>query len=124
MLVVIGTFFGSVRRKNRGPRARDIGDAVEFARARLGFEADVGGEAGDSELLAAVGEIDGGGCDGGVPGVYAAGESGAAGESVGTAKPGVFAESGGVCGAAGDSAARGRLQMLFPTVAAGDAISG
>ena len=40
MLVVIGTFYGGVRRKNRGPRAKDIGDAVEFARSRLGFEAD------------------------------------------------------------------------------------
>src|ERR1035438_9300740 len=40
MLGVIGTFYGGVRRKNRGPRARDIGDAVEFARSRLGFEAD------------------------------------------------------------------------------------
>ena len=59
--------------------AAPLPDAVEFARLRLGFEPDraagggaaVGGEAGDSELHAAVGQVDGGGGEGGAPGVYA-----------------------------------------------------
>ena len=46
----------------------------------------VDGEAGDSELLAAVGEVDGGGGEGGASGVYAGGEPGAGGESVGAAE--------------------------------------
>ena len=53
------------------------------------------GEAGDSELHAAVGEIDGGGGEGGAPGVSEAGEPDAGGESDGAAERGVCAEGGG-----------------------------
>ena len=72
----------------RAGRVAGAGIAVEF-------------EAGDSELLAAMGEVDGGGGEGGAPGVDAAGVSGTGGESFGAAEQVVCADGGGDAAEAG-----------------------
>ena len=71
------------------------------ARRTAGGGAGVDGQAGNSELHEAVGEIDGDGGEGDPSGLYAGGESRGGGESVGTAKRGVDAESGAAAGNAG-----------------------
>jgi|ERR1035438_9561228 hypothetical protein len=78
------------RTKAKGPPP----DTGEWMRTRLGFEADeaqiavVRSEAkrGILNLHAAMGEVDDRGSEGGPSGVYAGGEFGAGGESVGTAE--------------------------------------
>ena len=91
------------------------------ARADAGCEADgsaaVEGEARDSELLAAVGEVDRGCRKGDPSGLYAAGMSGAGGESFGTAERGVSEEGVGSGAEPEDSAEGGWGQCHVLAVA-------
>src|ERR1019366_7926046 len=105
----------------RGERGDNIGgggerggtgirsEATEVLSGRTAVRgAGIGGEAGDSELHEAVGEVNGRGGESALPGVFPGQVPGAGGESYGAAVGGISAESGGVCADARDCAAGGR----------------
>jgi hypothetical protein len=89
---------GGIRAESAGLRP----DELQAAGIAVGFEA------GDSELLASMGEVDGGGGEGGASGVDAAGAFGAGGESFGAAEQVVCPDGGGDAAEARDSAEKRR----------------